>query len=86
MKVRLILIATLLGIFVAPAQAQYNCTKMSVFKSGDAKTYNSGNQYIASETVTYTVTCTDMILSSVGTSQARMVLTPSLSATTAPKI
>jgi hypothetical protein len=32
---------------------------MSVLKSGDAKTYNSGNQYIVSETVTYTPKCTN---------------------------
>ena len=60
MKLRLILIAIVLGIFVAPAWAQsQNCTYLTWFNSGDAKNWNAGNQYIASETKTYTVTCTN---------------------------
>ena len=56
---RLMLATIVLGIFVAPVRAQSpsNCTYLTAFISGDSRTYDPGNQYIASETVTWTVTC-----------------------------
>lgn len=60
MKLRLMIAILVLGIAACSARAQSpNCTQTSASLSGDAKTYNPGNQYVASEIVTYTVSCTN---------------------------
>jgi hypothetical protein len=57
MKLRLTLIAIMLGVIVAPAHGQANCMYVSATTSGDVRVYDPTNEYIASETVTWAVTC-----------------------------
>lgn len=57
MKLRLILAALVLGIFIPQVRAQSQCETVSAYQSGDVPNYNAANQYIVSEIVTWTVTC-----------------------------
>jgi hypothetical protein len=60
MKLRLALILAVLGLFGKSAQAQSsNCSSINWNLLSIARTYGPGNRYIASQTVTYTVTCTN---------------------------